>query len=151
MPPLLELHASISRFDSRLSDWAGGLILLAIRLFVGWQFFKAGLTKVRDWESTLFLFRDEYSVPILPPWVGAAAGTAGELLLPALLFVGLFSRPAALGLFVVNVVAVISYPSLFEFACPAALRDHFYWGALLLVVMAFGSGRFSLDAALKSR
>lgn len=147
----MRLHAATTRFDTLLADWAGGLLLLAIRFFMGWQFFKAGLTKIRDWESTLFLFRDEYAVPILPPSLAAVAGTAGELLLPLLLFAGLFSRPAALGLFIVNAVAVISYPALFEFACPAGLRDHFYWAALLLVIVAFGPGRFSLDAALRNR
>lgn len=75
-------------------------------------------------------------------------GTGGELLFPALLFIGLFSRPAALGLFFMNAMAVISYPALFEFECPAAINDHFYWGALILVIIAFGPGRLSLDAWL---
>ena len=108
--------------------------------------FKAGLTKIRDWDSTLFLFRDEYSVPLVPPEFAAMAGTFGELVFPVLLFIGLLSRPAALGLFAVNAVAVIGYPALFEFTCPAALNDHFAWGAMLLVIVAFGPGKFSLDA-----
>jgi putative oxidoreductase len=60
----------------------------------------------------------------------------------------LFSRPAALALFLVNAMAVISYPQLFSFDCPAAINDHFYWGALLLVIVAFGAGRFSVDSIL---
>ena len=48
-------------------------------------------------------------------------------------------------------MAVISYPQLFSFECPAAINDHFYWGALLLVVVAFGPGRFSLDALIGKR
>ena len=39
---------------------------------------------------------------------------------------------AALGLFAVNLMAVISYPQLFSFECPAAINDHLYWGMLLL-------------------
>lgn len=146
MDRILRLHHGITRYDARIGDWAGSLTSLAIRLFVGWQFFKSGMVKVGDWENTIALFRYEYHVPILPPAFAAFMGASGELLFPALLALGLLTRPAALGLFMVNVMAVISYPALFEFSCPAAINDHFYWGALLLVLMAFGAGRLSLDA-----
>lgn len=151
MKTILGLHHQFSRFDTVLSEWGGSLISLAIRLYVGWQFFKAGMTKLTDWDSTLALFRDEYQVPLLPPELAACLGTAGELTFPLLLFAGLLSRPAALGLFAVNAMAVLSYPQLFSFECPAAINDHFYWGALLLAVVAIGPGRFSLDALLGSR
>lgn len=68
-------------------------------------------------------------------------GTAGEIVLPILLVVGLGGRFAALGRSVVNVVAVIS---LMEIA-PAALQQHILWGALLVGVVVYGPGRFSLD------
>jgi putative oxidoreductase len=151
MSAMPQPDALLTRGYAALTDWGGGLWALTIRLYVGWQFFKAGLTKIADWESTLALFRDEYSVPLLPPDVAAVAGTFGELVFPVLLFVGLLSRPAALGLFVVNAMAVISYPALFGFECPAAINDHFCWGALLLVIVAFGPGRFSLDHLLGAR
>ncbi|MBI1891529.1 MAG: DoxX family protein [Burkholderiales bacterium] len=151
MEKILRLHRASMCFDAKLTEWGGSLMSLAIRLYVGWQFFKAGVVKVRDWDSTLALFRDEYQVPILPPELAAVMGAMGELAFPVLLFVGLLSRPAALGLFFVNAMAVISYPQLFKFECPAALNDHFYWGALLLVLVAFGSGRISLDAWLSRR
>lgn len=148
MKNLFALHRLSTRYDEVLSDWGGSLASLAIRLYVGWQFMKAGLVKVNDWSSTLALFRDEYKVPLLAPDLAAYIGAAGELALPLLLFVGLFSRPAALALFLVNAMAVISYPQLFSFECPAAINDHLYWGILLLVVVAMGPGRFSLDALL---
>lgn len=151
MNALTQVHSLSTRLDGRLSDWGGGALSLAIRLYVGWQFLKSGMVKVADWDSTLALFRDEYMVPLLPPNLAALAGTIGELALPVLLFVGLFSRPAALGLFAVNLVAVLSYPALFKLECPAAVNDHFYWGVLLLVLVAFGPGRFSLDALLGRR
>lgn len=151
MNAALRLHALTTRFDRPLADWGGAVVSLAIRLYVGWAFFKSGLTKIQDWETTLFLFQDEYQVPLLPPELAAWMGTLGELVLPLLLFVGLLSRPAALGLFAVNAMALISYPALFEFECPAAVKDHFYWGALLLVVVAFGPGRLSLDGLLAGR
>jgi len=46
---------------------------------------------------------------------------------------------------------VISYPQLFQFECPAAINDHFYWGISLLVLVAFGPGKFSIDAFLKTK
>lgn len=139
------LHRALSRYDAALNHWAGALLLLVIRLFVGWQFLKAGMVKISDWNSTVDLFRYEYQVPMLPPELAAVLGTAGELTFPLLLAIGLFSRPSALGLFIVNAMAVVSYPALFQFECPAALNDHFYWGALLLVIVTLGSGQFSLD------
>jgi putative oxidoreductase len=151
MQTILRLHQAVTRYDNCINEWAGSLLSLLIRLYVGWQFFNAGLIKIKDWSATLALFRDEYSVPLLPSNLAAVMGTMGELTLPVLLFVGLLSRPAALGLLAVNVMAVISYPQLFKFECPAAINDHFYWGALLLVVFAFGPGRVSLDSWLKGR
>ncbi|MCB1907836.1 MAG: DoxX family protein [Rhodocyclaceae bacterium] len=151
MNAALRLHRLTTAFDRPLSDWGGSLLSLAIRLSVGWDFFKSGLTKIGDWDTTLYLFEEEYQVPLLPPELAAWMGAAGELVLPLLLFVGLFSRPAALGLFILNATALISYPALFEFECPAAVKDHFHWGALLLVITAFGPGRLSLDALIASR
>jgi putative oxidoreductase len=151
MKTIPDLVRSTYRFDHLLTEWGGSLLNLALRLYVGWVFFKAGLAKVRDWDATLSLFRDEYQVPLLPPELAAASGAAGELALPLLLFAGLLTRPAALGLFFVNLMAVISYPQLFGFECPAAINDHRYWGILLLAILAFGPGRFSIDALLGAR
>jgi putative oxidoreductase len=84
------------------------LFLLAARWYVAGVFFSAGLTKLRDWDTTILLFENEYSVPLLPPLWAAWGGTLGELLLPPLLLLGLLDRLPALGLLVVNVVAVLS-------------------------------------------
>lgn len=114
---------------------------LAARLYVAQVFFLSGLTKLRDWDTTLALFADEYHVPLLPPDVAAVAGTAGELALPVLLALGLAGRFAALGLSVVNVVAVISLAEI----APAALQQHVFWGSLLLALVLWGCGRWSVD------
>jgi putative oxidoreductase len=139
------------RFDADLERWGGALLALSLRGYLGWVFFKAGLTKVVDWDSTLALFRDEYAVPLLPPELAAVFGATGELLLPLLLWTGFLTRPAAAGLFFVNVMAVVSYPRLWTFACPAAVNDHLYWGVLFLVLVAFGPGRISVDWLMSKR
>jgi putative oxidoreductase len=152
MNTIFQYYRATFRFDKGLEQWGGALLGLSLRAYLGWIFFKAGLAKIADWESTLSLFRDEYQVPLLSPEIAAALGTTGELVLPLLLWAGLLSRPAALGLFIVNLMAVISYPLLFTFDCPAALNDHRYWGLLLLVLAVFGPGRISVDAlAAQSR
>lgn len=117
------------------------LTALVARLYVAQVFWLSGLTKLRDWETTLFLFTDEYKVPLLPPVAAAVVGTAGELVLPVLLAVGLGGRFAALGLFVVNAVAVIALSEI----APAALQQHILWGALLAGVAVYGPGNWSLD------
>ncbi|MCA3157887.1 MAG: DoxX family membrane protein, partial [Burkholderiales bacterium] len=93
-----------------MKDHLQSLWLLFARLWIAKIFFLAGLTKIRDWEVTLLLFTEEYHVPLLPPALAAFMGTAGELVLPVLLVLGLGTRLAALGLFIVNAIAVISYP-----------------------------------------
>ncbi len=123
------------------------LALLAARLYVAQVFLLSGLTKLRDWDITLALFADEYRVPLLPTELAAWLGTGGELALPVLLALGLCGRFAAAGLFVVNAVAVVSLADI----PPAALQQHQFWGSLLLGLLLWGPGRWSLDAGLKQR
>lgn len=123
------------------------LALLAARLYVAQVFFLAGLSKLRDWDITLALFADEYRVPWLPSELAAWLGTGGELVLPVLLALGLFGRGAALGLFVVNAVAVMSLAEI----GPAALQQHQFWGSLLLGLLLWGPGRWSVDGWVRKR
>jgi putative oxidoreductase len=123
------------------------LAQLAARAYVAHAFFLSGLTKLRDWDTTLALFNDEYHVPLLPPEVAALMGTGGELMLPVLLVLGLGGRFAAAGLSVVNVVAVLSLADI----APAALQQHVFWGSLLLALLLWGPGRWSVDALLRRR
>ncbi|GIC78636.1 DoxX family protein [Moritella sp. F3] len=121
--------------------------LLTARVYVGWAFFSSGLTKLNNWDSTLFLFEEEYSVPLLPYELAAYLGTAAEIILPLLLMAGLTSRFSALGLFFVNIVAVISLEDI----AAAAYAQHVLWGTLLLQVVIFSGGRFALDHFIKRK
>ncbi|KQU81432.1 MULTISPECIES: DoxX family protein [unclassified Rhizobacter] len=120
---------------------------LAARLYVAQAFFLSGLTKIRDWDTTLALFNDEYQVPLLPPGLAAVMGTGGELVLPVLLALGLAGRFAALGLSVMNVVAVLSLAEI----APAALQQHQFWGSLLIGLALWGPGLLSLDRVIAPR
>ena len=123
------------------------LAALLARLYLAQVFFLSGLTKLRDWGTTVALFTDEYHVPLLSPPVAAALGTAGELVLPVLLVLGLGGRLSALGLFVVNFVAVISLSEI----APAAFQQHVFWGSLLAALAIFGLGPWSFDRWLAPR
>ena len=133
----LQIDRMISAFEAA-QPIAQGLA----RLYLAKVFFLSGLTKLRDWDTTLALFTDEYHVPLLPPSVAAWLGTGAELLLPVLLVLGLGGRTAALGLFVLNAVAVISLSDVAD----AALQLHVFWGSLLLALVLWGPGRWSVDA-----
>lgn len=139
--PLLKTAVASISLAVRALNALQPLAALGARLYVANVFFSSGLTKLRDWDITLALFMDEYKVPFLPHDVAAVMGTGGELVLPVLLALGLGSRFAALGLSVVNVVAVLSLADI----APAALQQHHFWGALLAGLAVFGPGRFALD------
>lgn len=121
------------------------LTLLGFRIYVAWVFFASGLTKIKSWSSTIYLFEDEYKVPLLPPEIAAYLATGAELILPVLLVIGFLARPAALGLFVLNIVAVISYPYLFTVDGAGGYWQHVTWGVMLWVVFMCGPGKLSLD------
>jgi putative oxidoreductase len=118
---------------------------LILRCWAAYAFFVSGLTKIQTWDSTLYLFNEEYSVSLLPPEIAAYMGTTTELLFPTLLALGLFSRFAAGVLFIFNIIAVISYPDLGA----AGLEQHKTWGIMLLVSLLHGPGKISVDYWLK--
>ena len=64
-----------------------------------------------------------------------------------LLVLGLGGRFAALGLSVMNVVAVLSVPEMPE----AAFALHVFWGSLLAGLVLWGPGRWSADAVIGPR
>jgi len=143
------LTASLVRLPGRLLDTLRDPFCLCIRLWIASEFLRSGWLKVTSWENTLFLFHEEYHVPLLPPDLAAVAGTTGELLFPVLVALGLFGRLSALGLGAVNVMAVVAYAHvLLSEGFEAALGQHVLWGFALLVITVFGPGRLSVDSLL---
>ena len=120
-------------------------VALAARVFPAAVFFQSGLTKIDGWriaDSTWFLFENLYALPLIPPVWAAVMATIAELVLPVLLVLGLLARISALGLLVMTVVIQV-------FVFPAAWVTHGLWAAALLVVIAHGPGRLSLDRVLR--
>lgn len=144
---------AIANLYLRAAGWlyaAGHVLDLGIRLYMADVFFRSGLVKIRNWDGTMYLFENEYRVPLLPPELAAWLGTFGELVFPPLLALGLATRFAALSLSVVNVTAVISFWHVLS-QNEAARMSHVYWGMLLLVPLCYGPGRVSLDYWLRRR
>jgi len=139
--------ATLASKAAKIIDFFTPAFDLAIRAYVAKVFFSSGLTKILSWDTTLSLFENEYTVPLLPPAVAAYLGTAAELCLPPLLVLGLGSRAVALAAFVFNLVAATSYPDISE----AGIKDHILWGALLAVTFFHGAGRISLDNIIARR
>ena len=100
----------------------------------------------------MYLFSQEYKVPVLPPELAAYLATGVELIIPAFLLMGIFTRLSASILFVFNIIAVVSYPILtkagFSLFSLGAM-DHQIWGLMLASIMLFGAGRVSLDYLLR--
>lgn len=147
------MNAALIAYGERVIGWlqaAAHLVDLGIRLYVAEVFFRSGVLKLGNWSGTLYLFENEYRVPLLPPEAAAWLGTFGELFFPPLLALGLAARFAALSLFAFNVVAVISFWHVLS-GNEAALMSHFYWGLLLLVTLCHGPGKISLDHWIRRR
>ena len=138
---LTELIRRAGGLADHIESWLTPVFDLGIRLYVASVFLRSGWLKISNWDSTLVLFQNEYHVPLLSPNLAAILAVVGELGLPLLLVLGLAGRFGAAGLFVVNLVAVLSYPELSDLG----RADHLLWGVLLLVTVLHGPGRLSVD------
>ena len=147
----MTLFSRLARHYYTASHWPkylAPLLDFALRLYLADVFLKSGLTKIQNWDSTLYLFSDVYQVPLLPSDVAAYMAAGGELALPVLLVLGLFGRFAAAGLFILNAVAAYSYSSGLS---EAGMFQHFSWGMLLGVLLILSRGKWSCDAWLERR
>jgi putative oxidoreductase len=108
------------------------LLLLIQRFGVAAIFFLSGRTKVEGWftlsDSTFELFRTDYALPLIPPDIAAYAATVSEHLFSILLAMTL-------------VIEIFVYPD--------AWPTHLSWAGLMLPLIAYGGGKFSLDQLAK--
>jgi putative oxidoreductase len=132
------------RILCRLDQIPYGALALPLRFAVATIFWFSAMTKLPSWETTVALFRDEYQVPVLPPELAAYIVTSIELSTPVLLVSGLLVRPAAAILLGMTIFIEI-------FVYPDAWPTHLQWAAMLLVLIARGGGRLSLDWLIRRR
>ncbi len=121
-------------------------LYLGIRLQMAYIFFKGGKLKYdtyinEGWETVVEQFRDYHPVPGIDPNLAAIGGTAGELILPVLLALGLFTRFGAAGLFIMTLVIQFAVPEDYGVSNP----EHYLWMLLLAVPLLKGGGMLSID------
>jgi putative oxidoreductase len=125
-------------------------VTLLARLSLAAVFWMSGRTKVAEGtlltlsDNAVWLFREEYQLPLVPPEIAAHLSLYAEHGLPILLVIGLASRFAALGLLIMTlVIEVLVYP--------LAYPVHGPWAVCCLVVMIHGPGFLSLDHWIAGR
>lgn len=123
-----------------LTKYVSPILLLTLRLMIAGVFFRSGLTKISNFDSTIFLFENEYNVPLISPLVAAYCATFFELACSVLLTIGLATRLATLPL--IGMALVIQFTIMENVM-------HLYWLAILATILTFGAGCISLDALIK--
>ena len=144
-------------------DWAA---LLPIRLLMGYEFTKAGLSKFNgtNWFANV---QDNFLFPfnIIPVEISWFMATWAEIFGGLALFVGLFTRFWAFSLIVVSIVAIsgVHWPddwnSLAELWKGYAISDNGFGNfrvPLLFIAMLFplvfaGAGKLSIDNILAKK
>lgn len=145
--PLMRLARAVIDLFARIPH---SLIALIARLSVASVFWVSARTKVEEGtlftlsDGAVYLFREEYRLPLLPPELAAHLALVNEHLMPVLLVFGLVTRFAAAVLLAMTLVIQL-------FVYPDAYGVHGPWAVCLLYLMKYGAGRLSLDHAFTRR
>ena len=114
------------------------LILLGMRISIGFVFFNAGLLKLRSFEFAVKLFAEQYRLPIISPELAARLAMSVELVVPLFLFAGLATRLATLPLIGMTLIIV-------TLVYPGSWTESLLWGSVLVMLLTRGPGVISLD------
>lgn len=135
-------NAATARAASGVLRWLDAvphtLLAIPLRLALATVFWNSAVAHLANWQTTLYLFADEYKVPLLPPDLAATMAVSIEVSTPVLLVLGLLTRPAALVLLGMTTVIEV-------FVYPQAWPTHIQWAAMMLVLLCRGPGKLSLD------
>jgi putative oxidoreductase len=128
-----------------VQEWLGrfplSILQLTMRFGVGLYWFKGALLRIQSPEFGLKLFQEEYGpkLPFLDPHLAMQLANFNETTCSILLFLGLFSRLAALPLLVQQLLIIQI------FIYPQSYVDTLLQGSCLLLIVTRGPGVFSLD------
>jgi len=142
---LFDAHEAAGR---GLANYLEPVFNLAARIWMGKIFLDSGLARVAGWERQEFLFESEYKLGLLSPKLWAVITTGAELVLPVLLFAGLFTRVPALGLLIMTAFIHFVVGGLNDdYAAPY----HYVWMLAFGYLVIRGGGPLSLDGFIKSQ
>lgn len=128
-------------------------LLLALRLYWGWQFFETGKGKLMNHEKVTQFFQSLH-IPFPSFNVYLAGGT--ECFGGLLLLVGFASRLVCLPLIFTLIIAYLtaeidSVKHIFDDPDKFVTATPFLFLEACLVVLAFGPGKFSVDCLLSKK
>ena len=147
LAPRGPLVAGVQRIVGVFEAIPYSALALAARVFPAAVFWQSGQTKVEGFglsDSAVYLFQEEYRLPLIDPTVAAYGAAFAEHVFPILLVLGLASRLAALALLGMTLVIEI-------FVYPDAWPTHGVWAACFLLIVARGPGAVSLDRLIARR
>ena len=133
-----------------LGQWLGPI---SLRLLIAYEFFEAGLEKLRgsNWFAGI---QEDFPFPlnVIPAEISWQLATWTELVAPAALVLGLFTRFASLNLIVLTVVAWASVHAGNGYnVCDNGFKLPLIYLAALVPLLLSGPGRLSLDHWLARR
>ncbi|MCF6292168.1 MAG: DoxX family protein [Robiginitomaculum sp.] len=158
----------INKLNSGFANKSPNILMpvvdLFVRIIMAREFFSSGLAKFKSLEDTTDLFQYEWfsdenwwmtlidaeEIPRVLATLLAVLATAGELILPVILVVGLLTRYAATGLMVMAlVITLLVYPVWTEDGLTYWWSQHVWWIMGLSVLMIIGGQKFSIDSLME--
>ena len=123
------------------------IYLLLCRAYVFLIFFKSGWLKLEgalrgNWHVVEYLFQHEYNIPFIHYKTTAIIGTFSELFFPLLLLLGLVNRASAI--VTISMILFMNFSYMYH-------NTYFIWGILVLNILIFGPGKFSIDHIISKK
>ncbi|MFT6791299.1 MAG: putative oxidoreductase [Cellvibrionaceae bacterium] len=141
-----------SKLDRRMKKIPEFAVNIAMRLVIFQIFWFSVQDKISGWtlagqhfafwnisNHAFLLFDFEYDIPFLSSTLATYMATFGEFFLSLMILLGLLTRFAALGLAMMTlVIQFFVFPDKWW-------TVHVYWMLILLYLIKYGGGSFSLD------
>lgn len=146
----MKINNIIQTYDKYINafkKFAEPIFALALRVYIFNDMFRSGWLKFLDlingaWSNQVYLFANEFKVPIINPSVAAFLSMINEVGIASLLLVGLFTRFSALALLGMAIVIELTYIHHLQ---------HIVWITMLTYLLIYGGGHISVDKLLRKK
>ena len=113
-----------------------------VRLYLANIFLFLGLEKIQNWDATLFLFQNEYQIPLVHHSIATVLAIIIQIVCPIMLVLGYGARFAALVLFITTLLSSLFYQQYVEY---------YYLMLILALLMCYGPDKFSLGHYMSNK